>query len=181
MVKSKPHSRPLLTSMRGFLFTCKPTQEALAAAEMRGYLHKYVPPKPVSDPDLRPQKLLKVVETGCKGAVFMKLNPGHPNYKEVEPMKVVADLFAAKERQLKHVAKVWPVLGSCNALDEAKVRTYFAQLLPLPPNTPVNLDFHSRNSRSLNKEQVTALLTQARIPLSSTPSSAVLSLHFNAV
>lgn len=147
--------------------------------ELRVLVQTSSPQQP--DPDLRSQKLLKTIATGCKGTVFMKINPGHTDSKSIQPEKVVAQLFAAKERQAKHIAKIWPVLETCSASDDKQMKKSLAEKAVAVAGTtgPVNLDFHCRNSCKLRKEEATALLTQAGLHVA--PSSSVLSVHVNAV
>ena len=181
-VGHKVNSRSLTTSMRGFLITCEPCEEARAVQELRTLVQASSPQQPAqTNPDLRSQKLLKTIATGCKGTVFMKLNPGHASSKSIQPEKVVAELFAAKERQVKHIAKIWPVVETCSASDDKQMKKSLAEKAVAVAGTtgPVNLDFHCRNSSKLRKEEATAVLSQAGLHVA--PSSSVFSVHVNAV
>jgi len=179
----KANTRPLTASMRGFLITCKPTEEVQAAQELRTLLQAHCPQKVKASSEVRPQKLLKSIATGCKGILFMKLNPGHSGSTAVDPEKVVAGLFAAQERQVRHIAKIWPVAGTCSAQDAKQVKASLAEkaVAILKTAGPVTLDFHSRNSKVLRKEEAATVLSQTGLRLAAAPSASVLSVHVNAV
>jgi hypothetical protein len=55
------------------------------------------------------------VETGCNGVVFLRLNPSHPRYNEIEAVQIVNSIFDKKTPQSLYIAKILPILATCNA------------------------------------------------------------------
>ena len=119
----KANSRALTASMKGFLVTCDSGREKQAAKDLKttietrlgltseGLKKEEMPLAGTASPS---PKLLKSVETGCKGVVFLKVNPGHPKFPETDPVSLTASLFTSPSRLSPHLCRIVPITATCN-------------------------------------------------------------------
>lgn len=169
--KSKYKANPPIENMKGFMLTCDSGKEKLAIQELKNIVEALAP---ATDPaattediskqieaeiaTIKKQKLMKTVETGCRGVIFVRL---YTTVREIDPREVVLKLFASKARQSRHIAKLIPVLGTCNANNPKQIEKLLSEGVPpyllnesSVPSTQWTLDFKSRNNDSVSLQDV---------------------------
>lgn len=138
--KGKYRTNPPIENMKGFLMTCDSGKEKLAIQELKNIVEA-LSPAPEATPNtddiskqieaeiatIRKQKLLKTVETGCRGVIFVRLNT---TLRDINPCEIVVRLFASKERQSRHIARLIPVLGTCNANNSKQIEKLVSEVVP---------------------------------------------------
>lgn len=170
--KSKYKANPPIENMKGFLLTCDSGKEKQAIQELKNIVEALAPaadPSPGSTEDvskqieaeiasMKKQKLMRTVETGCRGVLFVRLNT---NMRKIDPREVVSKLFASKARQSRHIAKIIPVLGTCNANNSKQIEKLLSEGVPPLLSTQSSvlpkqwtLDFKCRNNDSVALQDV---------------------------
>jgi len=170
--KSKYKANPPIENMKGFMLTCDSGKEKQAIQELKNIVEALAPatePAPGSTEDIskqieaeiatmKKQKLLRTVETGCRGVIFVRLNT---SMRPIDPREVVLKLFASKARQSRHIAKIIPVLGTCNANNSKQIEKLLSEGVPplLSSQSSVllmqwTIDFKCRNNDSVALQDV---------------------------
>lgn len=170
--KSKYKANPPIENMKGFMLTCDSGKEKLAIQELKNIVEALAPAADPTAPSgediskqieaeiatMKKQKLMKTVETGCRGVIFVRL---YTSVRDIDPREVVLKLFASKARQSRHIAKLIPVLGTCNANNPKQIEKLLSEGAPplllnqsSVPFTQWTIDFKSRNNDSVSLQDV---------------------------
>lgn len=198
--KCKYKSNPPIENMKGFMLTCDSGKEKQAIQELKNIVESLCPAPDVAVDSsdiskqieaevagLRKQKLLKTVDTGCRGVTFVRLNAG---VRAVDPREVVTKLFTSGVRQSRHIARLLPVLGTCNANNPRQVEKLMkeeaAPLLAACDSVTLmqwTVDFKARNNDSVAMQDVIDPLLASVPPTCrlDTASQNVVFIHINRV
>ena len=198
--RSKYKANPPIENMKGFMLTCDSGKEKQAIQELKNIVESLCPAPDVSASTsdiskqieaevagLRKQKLLKTVDTGCRGVTFVRLNT---EVRDIDPREVVRRLFTSGVRQSRHIARLVPVLGTCNANNPRQVEKLMtdtaAPLLSSFESVRTmqwTVDFKARNNDSVGRQDVVEAVI-ASVPATcrlDTSSTNVVLVHINRV
>mmetsp|Transcript_4836 Transcript_4836/g.9038 ORF Transcript_4836/g.9038 Transcript_4836/m.9038 type:complete len:171 (+) Transcript_4836:103-615(+) len=148
------------------MLTCDSGREKKAIAEIENLIYAWVDELYPQSLESAKQPLLKVVDTGCKGVVFIRLMRSHPTYESLDVVALANGLYREGLRQSRFVSKFIPICGTCHVDNKQQFVKLLEVYLPkyMPPGTAWNLDYKVRNNSSTSKQTMSEAILELLPP-----------------